>query len=206
MSIVLSADIHAAMKELHDRLSGLEGKWLIGGSCNLMMQHVQLQAEPRDLDVYADQQHIPLIDQLLREYASDRPEYSETPIYRSILSHYKIAGVEIELVGDFTVVSAGSHYHVALQEQIAQYGVNYTIDHDSYRLMPLAHELIFNLLRHREDRYHPIADVMTRQIDAHIPALQAIIAGNTFDDTHIHQLNKLLNDRLLFNESEVSHD
>lgn len=188
----LSTEIFVALRQLHDRLEQLVGTWLVGGSCSLALQQVQLAAHPRDLDVYADRDDASLIDQQLFDHACDRPHYSETSIYRSVLSHYMLAGIEIELVGGFTVSSGGSRYEVAVRQHMNSHAVQHTIDGRVYRLMPLAHELVFNLLRQRDDRCTAIAAVMREQTDLHLPALHTILANSSISTGHRRQLKQLL--------------
>lgn len=188
----VSPSIRRALKQLHELLQSVDDKWLVGGSCGLLLQGIQLTAEPRDLDIYADAEHVEQIASLLKPYATDEPVYSETPIYRSTLSHYCIAGVQIELVGGFQVIQAGTSYLVSLKNIMKQHQSIAVVSDARLGIMPLAHELVFNLLRNRADRYELIAAKMRLDLPHYLPALKQIIEGNVISEQHLRQLSELL--------------
>ncbi len=191
-SFVLSPSIKKALQKICFLLADLQGEWLVGGSCGLLMQKVEVLAEPRDLDVYTDGMYIENIAAILHKYALDNPQYSESLIYRSNLSHYNINGVVLELVGDFEVKSEGSSYRVEISQLMKDFNCSYSMDTCDVKLMPLAHELVFNLLRNRPDRYQSIAKVMKLYPDDHIPVLIQIIKRNDLSRKHIKLIKKLL--------------
>lgn len=178
--------------EVHTR--GSDSTWLVGGSTGLLLQGVQLAALPRDLDLYADRRAAENLHMALRRYATDEQTESETLIYRSMLSHYEMNGVKVELVGAFEVRALDSEYRVEA-EYLARthalavpYGEGKTV-----RLMPLAHELVFNVLRDRPDRYEAIARVcQAREPERHRQALDDLIARNRFSGELADRLRTLL--------------
>ncbi|MBD0380602.1 hypothetical protein [Paenibacillus sedimenti] len=158
-----------------------ESRWLIGGSCGLLLHNVEIQRIPRDLDLYVDQCDVASLHEALQTYSMDTPAHSETPIYSSILSHYDILGNAVEVVGDFRVAAQHSLYQVEavyLWERHSR--IVHVTDSCSVKIMPLAHELLFNLLRDRPDRYEPIARVIRKQPAQHMPALQDLLARNSW--------------------------
>ncbi|TXK76581.1 nucleotidyltransferase family protein, partial [Paenibacillus sp. N3.4] len=150
-----------AITSLHTHLLKAPGaRWLIGGSCGLLMHHVEIGRSPRDLDIYVDNNDVAPVHTALQEYAVDSPVFSQTPIYSSILSHYLLNGIPIELVGDFHIEAISSNYQVEIAYLWESHCHTYKIGKHEVKVMPLAHELIFNLLRGRSDRYEAIAFTM----------------------------------------------
>jgi len=169
--------------------------WLVGGSCGLLLQRVRLDKPPRDLDLYVDQDDVSLFHERLREWALDEPSYSETPIYRSTLSHYQMNGVQIELVAGFQVQSYGCDYRVTVRNGLFRHSLAAEGERPlpAIRLMPLAHELVFNVLRDRPDRYEAIAEVMQSRPERHIPVIRDIIRTNVIVPPVLAALERLLN-------------
>ncbi|GMX65222.1 hypothetical protein Elgi_44920 [Paenibacillus elgii] len=178
--------------EVHTR--GSDSTWLVGGSTGLLLQGVQLAAQPRDLDLYADQRAAEDLHMALRRYATDEQTESETPIYRSMLSHYEMNGVKVELVGAFEVRAMDSEYRVEAEYLARTHAlaVPYS-EGKTVRLMPLAHELVFNVLRDRPDRYEAIARVcQAREPERHRLALDDLMARNRFSGELSDRLRTLL--------------
>lgn len=79
--------------------------WVLGGSCSLLLQGVQLDKPPRDIDIYTDAESVHELHASLADWAEDAPHLDQEGMYASILSHYGRYGVSIELVGGFTVMT-----------------------------------------------------------------------------------------------------
>lgn len=188
----LSESILQALATLHDRLKPLEAKWLVGGSCGLLLQGVPIGREPRDLDVYMDESGVKPFYDYLADLAVDLPQFSRTPIYESILSHYAFTGVQLEAVGGFRVRSEGAEYRVEVGSLLAGCGFQAAVEGRSIPLMPLAHELAFNMLRGRPDRYEAIAAAMKLNMALHLPPLLSIIGRNIFPIGLLERMNDLL--------------
>ncbi|MBD2845176.1 hypothetical protein IDH44_08230 [Paenibacillus sp. IB182496] len=122
--------------------------WVVGGSAGLLLRGLELAVPPRDLDIYSDDKHAPELHEALRRFRQDEQIESRTAIYRSLLSHYSVEGVEVELVGGFEIRTAQCLYRAEVERRLWPGGSS----RHGYVLVPLAHELIFNLLRQREDR------------------------------------------------------
>lgn len=170
-----------ALFELSERLEGCSDLWLVGGSTGLLLQDVEIGSIPRDLDVYVDEPSSG-VHELLKDAALDQPEFSRTARYRSTLSHYSLHGVTVELVAGFEVQVPGACYRVRIRERTAALAPRYLLEGRTVLLMPLAHELLFNMLRDRPDRYLAIAESMNRDRKTHVPALRALLKGNDFDE------------------------
>ncbi len=171
-----------------------ESIWLVGGSTGLLLQGVQLDARPRDLDLYVDRRHAEALHRALRRFAIDDQTESETSIYRSILSHYEMNGVKVELVGAFEVSAMDSEYRVEAEYLAATHApaVPYG-EKETVRLMPLAHELVFNVLRDRPDRFEAIArQCRVQEPERHRQALDDLIARNRFSGELAGRLRTLL--------------
>lgn len=157
-------------------------KWIVGGSAGLLLREIPLEAEPRDLDIYCDDDDVRTIYDLLYKYAIDEPELSVTDMYRSILCHFVIEGVQVELVGGFVVSAQGCRYETAVNELLLPLGERVTWDGNTFEtvVVPLAHELWFNFLRERMDRVQVILKAYAEMPASHESALKAIELSNTF--------------------------
>ncbi|NQX64902.1 hypothetical protein HQN90_02065 [Paenibacillus alba] len=171
-------------------------RWLIGGSCGLLLQHVDIGRSPRDLDLYVDYQDVTAAHSCLQPYSVDVPMYNETPIYASILSHYIIDDNAVELVGDFKVKAMQSAYQVEASYLWEAHSQTVQITGHHVRLMPLAHELLFNLLRNRPDRYEAIRHTMLANPGLHMPVLNDLLQRNSWGTEFQHRLEQLMKDSL----------
>ncbi|WP_240413884.1 nucleotidyltransferase domain-containing protein [Paenibacillus periandrae] len=188
------------LRTIQSCLREVEALWLVGGSCGLLLQGVALTAAPRDLDLYVDAEGAQELHQALSDYATDSQVEDRSSIYRSILSHYRIEGTKVELVGGFEVTSKDSLYKVEVDYLHKNYspiihlpGEVSTKDClETLHLMPLEHELIFNVLRNRPDRYNAIAEVMKSRRPTWSQAMEALIERNTCSETLIQELQRLL--------------
>jgi hypothetical protein len=192
--VPLPASLHAALAVISERTRQLRLTWLVGGSTGLMLQGVPLTAAPRDLDLYIDREQANLMHKALSDYAVDEQVESETAIYRSILSHYEIGGVNVELVGAFVVHTLESVYTVEAAYLAGEHVSEIRLaDGEPLMLMPLVHELVFNLLRARPDRYEAIADICRRQdTERHMRTLTQLAARNHFSPELTDRLWRLL--------------
>jgi hypothetical protein len=182
----------SALITLHQALETTDVSWMVGGSCGLVLQGVHVDAEPRDLDVYADHQDTVHLHQSLISFSIDSPEWSETGMYKSLLSHYEIGNVQVELVGSLYVSTSASIYEVRVGGPSAVRGPQLSLEGISIPLMPLAHELIFNVLRNRPDRYEAIATAMRNDAHVHVAQLQELISANDLSPSVIEQLKRLI--------------
>lgn len=169
-------------------------KWIVGGSASLMLRGLPLSAEPRDLDIYCDDEDVHSIYQALKEYAVDEPTVSVTGMYRSKLSHFLIHQVQVELVGGFQVFASGCHYETAVRELLVPFGKQIFVSGTSLMtsIVPLAHELWFNYLRGREDRVRLIIQAFAEAPDLHEGAYRAIELSNTFTEEAKYNLRRLI--------------
>lgn len=188
----LSDSMINAIAALHGGLQSSQVPWLVGGSCGLALQGVSIGREPRDLDVYIDEQNVEAAHEAMKEFAIDTPSFSKTPIYESVLSHYDVNGAQTEMVGGFRVRADGADYAVEIGALLAGFRIQALAGGRSIPLMPLAHELLFNMLRKRPDRYEAIAAVMKRNYILHLPPLFAIIRRNRLTPELIDAAGTLL--------------
>ncbi|MBN3527642.1 hypothetical protein [Paenibacillus apiarius] len=150
--------------------------WMLGGSCGLVLHGVQLESDPRDVDIYADEQDVLRLQRLWKPYASDEPEWNETERYRSLLSHYEYQAVSIELVGDFVVSTSLGKYVTGIRGLLWNYGLEMQLGQTFVHVMPLAHELVFNVLRERKDRVQSIVGVMNQSPRLHVDSMRLVWA------------------------------
>lgn len=170
-------------------------RWLIGGSCGLLLQNVDIGRSPRDLDIYVDSKDVNAVHTSLQDYSVDTPIYSETPIYASILSHYLIDGNAVEVVGDFKVKALDSSYQVEAAYLWENYGHSARLEEQGVKVMPLAHELLFNLLRNRPDRYQAIMKIMQASPELHMQALNDLMQRNSWGCEFQTKLEQLIDSK-----------
>lgn len=167
--------------------------WLLGGSCGLMLHGVKLNAVPRDIDLYGDLEDAPILHDALKDYAVDKgPEADYSGGCFSLRSRYLIGNTQVELVCGFEIGRCSQRYRVDVHKLHQYAPVNDYTGIGLLRLMPLAHELIFNLLRGRTDRSRLIAASMKAELPGHLQLLQRLCEDNRLDDTLHCQLNGLL--------------
>ncbi|GBF72757.1 hypothetical protein PA598K_01023 [Paenibacillus sp. 598K] len=157
-----------------------EAAWLVGGSAGLMLRGLSLPRPPSDLDLYADEPDAARLHRVLAPYAIDHPEQSRTELYDSVLSHYRMGSLQIELVGGFTITHASGIYHTETREVLLPEAEYEQVDGGRIALVPLVHELLFNALRGRDDRTALIAAAIAASSDRerHERLLRTIIARN----------------------------
>ncbi|GAA3405231.1 hypothetical protein ACFFNY_28620 [Paenibacillus hodogayensis] len=166
--------------------------WLVGGSCGALLQGTPLGVVPRDLDVYVDAGEAEAVHAALHAYSVDEQAYSETDQYGSLLSHYEIEGVQVELVGSLQVRLDEAEYEVRIRSVLAPFAAEGTVGAATVRFMPLAHELLFNVLRERRDRYEPLAAGMRSEPARHDPVLRVLLEGNRIGDRFAGRIGELL--------------
>ena len=188
----IPSELQHALQQVSETLREAGECWLIGGSCGLLLQHVQLDAMPRDIDIYADRIYVAKLHDLLLEYAVDEPVISETEQYYSELSHYNVNGYTLELVGGFKVSSQDSRYEVMVEKLLLSHSTAVSLNQAVLPLMPLMHELVFNVLRERSDRYEAIAKAIRKNPSAHLPLWKQISDRCSLSVKHIRQIESLL--------------
>jgi hypothetical protein len=181
-----------AIEFIHTQLQAKHVTWLVGGSCGLLLQEVAIEKLPRDLDIYVDAKDAAVVYKALESYSTDQLVQSQTDIYTSFLSHFRILNVPVEVVGGFEVQDDQSHYQVEVNDFLDSFGATYDTGNCRFGLMPLAHELVFNMLRQRPDRYQEIAKIMRTNPDQYLTPLNKILERNSFSAGFIKKLNELL--------------
>jgi hypothetical protein len=175
---------------LAQRLNSAGSLWVIGGSSGLAMRGADLGRPPRDLDIYADEEDVPLLHARLADLALDEPERDETGRYRSILSHYDAGGTVVELVGAFQVRSGDSEYRTEVRRLLHPLGESFKAGEMEVRLVPLGHELIFNVMRERPDRCRIIGEMIRSDPGRHLPALKRIVSCNKLSAETVRQVRQ----------------
>ncbi len=172
--------IHQALAEIVEA-AGSE-HWAVGGSAGLLLRGLPLAALPRDLDLYCDDPDAGRLHRSLQPFAADEPSFDASGIYQSTLSHYRIHGVKVELVAGFQVSAHGCVYRTEVKRHLIPLGDRLPLRGSGRQVCvaPLAHELLFNMLRGREDRIGLIADAMRLEPQSHEYALRTLIGHNAF--------------------------
>ncbi len=167
-----------AVAALAARMESCAALWVLGGSTGLGMRGAKLASTPRDIDIYADAEDARMIHAHLLQWSTDAQQVSTTERYSSLLSHYAIAGAAVELVGDFRIDTAGSHYVTEVGQLLHAAGDTCRAGEAQVRLVPLGHELIFNILRERTDRCQLVGEMIGLQPAKHWPLLRELLARN----------------------------
>jgi hypothetical protein len=169
----------SALARLAEIMKGCDARWVVGGSTGLVLRGAALKQAPRDLDIYSDRENIPQIHKRLLEYRLDGPENNETERYCSILSHYRLLDTIIELVGDFRVSALQSLYTTEVSEVLYPGSDKVDIQGLDIPIVPLGHELIFNLLRERKDRAIVAGQLISQEPAKHLPMLFTLLQRNS---------------------------
>lgn len=187
----VQAELSEAMAFVARQLNQVDPNWLLGGSCGLLLQGVKLDRPPRDIDVYANMDGIDKLHEALSNYALDTPSLDEEGMYLSMLSHYEVNHIPLELIGGFKVRAYGSVYQIEVDGLLYPLAPETALGDISFRLMPLAHELVFNVLRDRPDRYNAISEAIKLQPEQHHGTLNRIIDSNVFNPDHLTLIREL---------------
>ncbi|WP_342546953.1 hypothetical protein NST69_19430 [Paenibacillus sp. FSL P2-0089] len=175
---VLETALGSIARELDVIGPGKPPVWLLGGSCGLLLHGVQLSAAPRDIDLYCDLEDTAQLHRALLRYTVCAPEEDYSGGCYSLRGLYFIGEVKVELVGGFRIGSGSGQYAVDISK-LQSYAPECTFEGSGrLALMPLVHELIFNLLRGREERCRAIAELMKQDVVGHLPLLEQLIEEN----------------------------
>ncbi|GGH42538.1 hypothetical protein GCM10008014_02840 [Paenibacillus silvae] len=185
-------ELHSALLEMAKAWHGQPHTWLLGGSCSLLLQGVQLSQAPRDIDVYADITAAKALHHHAPGRRMDEPVVDTTGPYASLLSHYQVGACSLELVGGFEIWARQSWYRTQIEQVLAPYAAEAKVHDYRLRLMPLAHELLFNLLRGREDRYVPISLVMRKDPEIHQPVMIELSRHNVWTPRFRSEVEELV--------------
>jgi len=189
-----SASMMNALTALAERSAEAGAACIVGGSAGLLLRGIALGAPPRDLDVYADADDASRLHERLAEYATDAPVRSATAIYESQLSHYLIDSTAVELVGCFVVQARGCRYETRVKDRLLPHAERFAVGAGTLTipLVPLAHELLFNWLRGRNDRVEAVAAAMAANPARHYAALDRLIAANAITEEASRRLGAIL--------------
>ncbi|WP_225999067.1 hypothetical protein [Paenibacillus sp. BJ-4] len=202
----LPHDLTAALSSLAERWSTVSVPWMLGGSCSLLVQGVELDRLPRDIDIYADIQAAKQLHAHPPGVNIDRQQVDRSGSYVSLLSHYELEGFPVELVGGFEVLCDGALYRLEVERLLWSAGIQLNLGRASLHLMPLSHELLFNLLRNRPDRYRAIAEVMKRDPQRHLVILKQLLISNIWAEEQLDKLVELLPWPELHSIIRMGHD
>lgn len=185
------ADVYEPLACLCEQLADVEVPWLIGGSTACLLQEVNLNVKPNDLDLYTDHVYVDELEHSLNSWKIDASHYSETNCYKSYLSRFRIGSFEMELVANLSVSTTDGQYHVEVTDILYPFATTVPMQNNIVTVMPLEHEFIFNLLRDRRDRFEPIADAIRRRgIDQRL--WQQLRQRNSFTDAFWHRAGELI--------------
>lgn len=183
--------IESALASIVRATDGSGVTWIVGGSAGLMLRGLELSSEPRDLDIYSDEADFDRLYDMLQPFAVDKPLFDESGIYRSRLCHFLIDGVSVELVGGFVVKAHGCRYDTEVVSLLLPYSESFRVSEgDAVPVVPLAHELWFNVLRDRPDRSQLIVEAYRADEKRHQEAMSELEKRNHFSEEairHVHE-------------------
>ncbi|PAD79705.1 hypothetical protein [Paenibacillus campinasensis] len=187
----IQPELSEALSIVARQLNQAGPNWLLGGSCGLLLQGVTLDRPPRDMDVYADAEGIGKLHDVLSDHTLDKPAVDEEEMYLSIRGHYEVNEILLELIGGFKIRVGGSVYTTEIDNLLYPAAPATVINGHSVHLMPLAHELVFNVLRDRPDRYLAISESIRLQPEAHRGILERMMGSYTFHAGHVALIREL---------------
>lgn len=167
-------------------------KWLLGGGCGLLLQQVTNGVPPKDIDLYADRRAAGRLHRKLNRCGSEAPKEDFSGECRSLRSNYLIQGVQVDLSCGYEIRRPGAGYKTDARLLAAFASETWMGEAGPVKLMPLAHELVCNLLRGRQERCEAIAAVMRPELPAHLPLLRELVARNRIEGLYLGQLGELL--------------
>lgn len=182
----------AGLYDVSKAWTGLGPVWLLGGSCSLLLQQVKLERQPNDIDVYADIADAKQLHTAAPGDPEDRQELNCSGLYTSLLSHYRVGGIRLELVGGFEITAGGSMYRLEVKHVLQEYAPQMELKDNQLQLTPLSHEFMFNLLRDRPDRYDAIAQAMNVHPELHAPLMGRLLQANVWSEMHLGRIAALL--------------
>ncbi|MWC28454.1 hypothetical protein [Paenibacillus sp. MMS18-CY102] len=141
-----------AMGAIAELMNDSGARWIVGGSTGLALRGIGIGRPPRDLDLYSDLDSALLLHKRLERYSVDQQHWSETDRYQSLLSHYVIETVPVEVVGGFVVQAHGCRYALEVNDWLLGHSLEVQCNGKRLHVVPLSHELLFNVLRDRTDR------------------------------------------------------
>jgi hypothetical protein len=99
----IAPNIISALKTIAQKLEGQNIKWVVGASCGLALQGMDVQ--PDDIDIITDEDGIFKISQCLVDYEVEAPKNAPSEIFDSLLSRYLINDCVVEVMGNFKIKS-----------------------------------------------------------------------------------------------------
>jgi hypothetical protein len=189
---VLETALGSIVEELGFYMPGQPPVWLLGGSCGLLLHGVQLSAPPRDIDLYCSLEDTLRLHHSLRRYAVRAPEEDFSGSCYSLRGLYFIGETNVEVVGGFRIGRGSLQYTVDM-DTLQRYAPVHSYEGIGLlRLMPAVHELIFNLLRDRDERCQAIAALLKQDLPAHLPLMYQLIQENSLQGSLQGKLETLL--------------
>ncbi|WP_239614132.1 nucleotidyltransferase domain-containing protein [Cohnella mopanensis] len=192
----------SALARIAATLDNCDARWVVGGSTGLALRGARLDRAPRDLDIYVDNDDVMSIHKKLDAYAIDGPQENTTERYHSTLSHYSISDSMVELVGSFRVSALHSMYTTEVSDFLYPYSDRVEVEGYEVPIVPLGHELIFNLLRERQDRAIVAGGLISHDPQRHLPLLQQLLGRNTITNAIAEEALRLAGVNKAFSPKE----
>ncbi|MNI81016.1 hypothetical protein D3C73_1375940 [compost metagenome] len=98
----------------------------------------------------------------------------------------------MELVGGFEIWARKSWYRVEIDRLLAAHAPCVQIGAFKVKLMPLAHELLFNVLRGRVDRYEAIAKQIRKKPHEHQSLMLQLSEQNVWTSRFRSEVSELI--------------
>ena len=95
---MIKLEITSTLKNICEKLSNTDIKWVVIGSLSLALQGVDV--EPHDIDILTDKEGIYAINTLLKEYEVEGVTYEQSEFFCSYRSRYRIGNINIEVIAE----------------------------------------------------------------------------------------------------------
>lgn len=156
-------DVYKPLLYAAERLNRTGIPWLVGGSTACVLQGVPYLHKPNDLDIYIDRHSIEDVKRMLDDWEIVPVQTAKTEVYSSYLSRCCVNATEVEFIANMTVRTATGHYKVEVDNLLMIYATEVIVKDMPAPVIPLEHEMVFNLLREREDRFGPIGETLRKK-------------------------------------------
>ncbi|WP_128894452.1 hypothetical protein [Longirhabdus pacifica] len=166
--------------------------YVIGGSSSLMLQHVELNQHPNDVDVYVAESDVLKAHDALKSYAIDTPRIIENGMFRSNMSGYVIHNMLVELVGGFQITTSATKFALIIDRDHPYHVSEVYVLGKRIAITSLAYEFVFNVIRERADRYIPIVQKMNKQMELHHDDLQRMLQHHIISMEHKNKISQLI--------------
>ncbi|MDL4843055.1 nucleotidyltransferase domain-containing protein [Aquibacillus rhizosphaerae] len=98
-----------------DRLKHMNITWAVGGS--LLLSFYEIIDKPNDIDILVDETNVTKLNEILSSIGEPKNAFSFYPFRTIDFSKYRINGIDIDVMGGFTIQHDEGIYKLSLQKE-----------------------------------------------------------------------------------------